>query len=78
MATMQICYKDSTGRVVCRDTNVPSMMMAGDTTQTGSARPNRGQNKRAIDSLVDDLLAEEPEYFALVYAPDGMDSATAE
>lgn len=68
MATLQICYKDSTGKVVCKDSSVQAMS----TVQGGGDRPKRKDVKDAIGALVDAVLADTPEYFSFVYAPDGI------
>ncbi|HEX5819911.1 MAG TPA: hypothetical protein VFY20_13575 [Gemmatimonadales bacterium] len=70
MATLQICYRDSSGKVVCKDSTVSSMTAAS--SPGGSDKPKKKQVKDAVDSLVDAMLADTPEYFALVYAPDGV------
>jgi len=71
VATLQICYKDSTGRVVCKDSTVQRMVVAPN--QENKDKPGKRDVKAAIDQLTSVLLAETPDYFAIVYAPDGVE-----
>ena len=75
VATLQICYKDSTGRVVCKDSTVQRMMASPD--QKEGDKPNKRDVKAAIDQLTELLLTETPDYFAFVYAPDGVEASAA-
>lgn len=72
MATLQICYKDSTGRVVCKDATVQRMTTSPD--QDKEDKPKKQEVKAAIDQMTSLLLSDPPEYFALVYAPDGVEA----
>jgi len=73
MATLQICYKDATGKVVCKDSTV-----SGSTLQMASGKPKRKEVKDAITAMVDSMIADTPEYFALLYTPDGVESPPTE
>lgn len=73
MATLQICYKDSTGRVVCKDSTVQRMVV---TPEQEKDKPRKQDVKAAIDQLTNLLLAETPDYFAIVYAPDGVEASS--
>lgn len=73
MATLQICYKDSTGRVVCKDSTVQRMVAP---EQQDKDKPRKQDVKAAIDQLTNLLLAETPDYFAIVYAPDGVEDSS--
>lgn len=75
MATLQICYKDSTGRVVCKDATVQRMMTSPD--QQKDEKPKKQEVKAAIDQMTSLLLADTPEYFAIVYAPDGVEAPSS-
>jgi len=70
MATLQICYKDSSGKVVCKDSTVPG----GSTLQAASQKPKKKDVQDAISKLVESAIADTPEYFAFVYTPDGIES----
>jgi len=70
MATLQICYRDSSGKVVCTDSTVQRAMVS--TSDKEDGKPNKKDVQHAIDTITQLLLAETPEYFALVYAPDGV------
>jgi hypothetical protein len=74
VATLQICYKDSTGRVVCKDATVQRMMTSPD--QKDDGKPKKRDVREAIDRLTEVLLADTPDYFAFVYAPDGVEASS--